>query len=148
MKIGGLGLELELLQEDNRRLRAALRSAPCESCREKDAQIQALMEEIEQWQSASGLESGGDPSGVTPDAMSRYWEGVEAENERLRQIVAECEARIAEPRRFGDVRVELERLEAENERLRAEVERLRETMRQSLQVSCSAECMAAAREGR
>jgi len=84
------------------RLRAeiqALRSAPCESCRERDQQIQAL----------------------------------DAENERLREALAHCQEQAGTESCSGYA---------------LEIERLRETMRQSLQVSCTAECMAAAREGR
>lgn len=39
---------------------------------------------IEAWQDASGLERGGDPGGVTPEGMRKYWEGVEAEDAKLR----------------------------------------------------------------
>ncbi len=38
-----------------------------------------LEQELEQWKDASGLMCGGDPDGVTPAAMKKYWEGVEQE---------------------------------------------------------------------
>lgn len=42
------------------------------------------LETIEAWKLASGLECGGDPDGVTPAGMRRYWEGVEADRDSLR----------------------------------------------------------------
>mgnify|MGYP001102788278 CR=1 FL=1 len=44
--------------------------------------------EVERWKSASGLIDGsGDPDGVTPEAMRRYWEQVEAERDEARAEV-------------------------------------------------------------
>ena len=60
------------------RLRAALDAAE----RERDA----LREQVEAWQVASGLEAGGDPGGVTPAAAERHWQAVEA---ALARVTAE-----------------------------------------------------------
>lgn len=38
--------------------------------------------EVEAWKLASGLEAGGDPDGVTPDAAQAFWERVEASRHR------------------------------------------------------------------
>lgn len=58
--------------------------------REKD--LADCRAEINKWKDASGLERGGDPDGVTPDAARNYW--VEVEN---KMIVAQAEvARLRE----------------------------------------------------
>ena len=36
-------------------------------------EISKLSHEIDRWKSASGLECGGDPDGVTPEAAAKYW---------------------------------------------------------------------------
>lgn len=55
---------------------------------EEVARLEAVhlsaLETIEAWKLASGLECGGDPDGVTPAGMRRYWEGVEADRDSLR----------------------------------------------------------------
>lgn len=38
------------------------------------------LEQVERWKDASGLiDSSGDPDGVSPNGMRKYWEGVEAQ---------------------------------------------------------------------
>ena len=49
------------------------------------------LETIEAWKLASGLECGGDPDGVTPAGMRRYWEGVEADRDSLRDQLRRAE---------------------------------------------------------
>lgn len=48
----------------------------------------AALEEIERWKDASGLECGGDPDGVTPDGMRRFWEKVERERDEARSRIS------------------------------------------------------------
>ena len=42
-----------------------------------------LLDEIDRWKLASGLEKGGDPDAVTPEDAELYLKSVEEENERL-----------------------------------------------------------------
>ena len=51
---------------------------------EARAKFFLMVVEVEKWKDASGLESGGDPDGVTPAAMRVHWEGVEKERDELR----------------------------------------------------------------
>ena len=41
-------------------------------------EISKLSREIDSWKSASGLECGGDPDGVTPEAAQKYWAALES----------------------------------------------------------------------
>ncbi len=38
------------------------------------ASLQGAEDEVNRWKDASGLECGGDPSEVTPEAAAKYWE--------------------------------------------------------------------------
>lgn len=59
--------------------------------RSADDALQRLADEVERWKSASGLiDAAGDPDGVTPEAMRRYWEHVEAERDEARVELAEA----------------------------------------------------------
>jgi hypothetical protein len=40
--------------------------------------LKDALAEIEKWKDASGLECGGDPDGVTPDACREYWGNIES----------------------------------------------------------------------
>lgn len=53
------------------------------------AELEKLEELVVQFKECSGLISGGDPDGVTPEGMRRYWEGVESERDQLKQRVAQ-----------------------------------------------------------
>ena len=44
--------------------------------KELEAKNLALLEEIEEWKKATGLEKGGDPDGVTPEDARKYWESL------------------------------------------------------------------------
>jgi hypothetical protein len=60
------------------------------------AERDRLLDEVERWKLASGLEDGrGDPDGVTPEAMQRYWEGFEANHRDLQRTVKERLDRLA-----------------------------------------------------
>lgn len=50
-----------------------------ESAQYLSQQVTELRDKLEEWKDASGLECGGDPDGVTPGAMRKYWESIEAE---------------------------------------------------------------------
>ena len=60
---------------------------------EARAKFFLMVVEVEKWKDASGLESGGDPDGVTPAAMRVHWEGVEKERDELRAQNADLKAR-------------------------------------------------------
>ncbi len=67
-----------------RLLRAAAREIT-ESSHAEVMRVAELLEEIEAWKSASGLECGGDPDGVTPSAAQRYWEQIERDRDLARR---------------------------------------------------------------
>ena len=65
----------------------SLRARVAELERERDSlgdENRLLLAEVDEWKDASGLECGGDPDGVTPNSMRRYWESVESERDSLR----------------------------------------------------------------
>jgi len=70
----------------------------------------SLGAKVAQWQLASGLERGGDPDGVTPDAMRAYWEEQERElalcKEALRGLLRILDSCVYWPGDGRDMTVE------------------------------------------
>lgn len=54
-----------------------------------NAEVVSLSDEVERWKLASGLERGGDPDGVTPEAAQSYWNEVESEVYGIGRVVEE-----------------------------------------------------------
>jgi hypothetical protein len=48
-----------------------------------EAQLEVVEDEIDRWKDASGLECGGDPDGVTPEAAQRYWQAHEIDPDKV-----------------------------------------------------------------
>lgn len=69
-----------------------VQAAEVERLREE---LERAAEQVDAWKDASGLECGGDPDGVTPAAMKRYWESVESRADQ-------AEARVRETQRLLD----------------------------------------------
>lgn len=110
-----------------------LRAAQAERARhaEEVARLEAEhlsdLETIEAWKLASGLECGGDPDGVTPAGMRRYWEGVEADRDSLRDQLRKVEGLIGSDavRRINDLEIQLCTVKGQLEEANEELASLR-----------------------
>jgi hypothetical protein len=99
------------------------------------AERDRLLDEVERWKLASGLEDGrGDPDGVTPEAMQRYWEGFEANHRDLQRTVKERLDRLAticgcpEWDYPGQIVRDVEAVAKERDRLRAALDVVRQAV--------------------